>query len=595
MFRGGFRSATLETFALLAGIFCLAMAFDLQDGILLLGDVDDRLRALQIRQLLSGKGWFDLTISGIAMPQPYVSPWSRLIDGPYAAIAWSLSQVMATDRAVSIAFQIWPPALMLAFAGLSAGCMRKLMPEGARPASLHVIVAALAMSYAALEFAPGRIDHHNAQLVTLAAAAYGTLCWSAAGGVWLAVALTVSATIGLETLPLICTLWGALTLAWITRRPGAQEIFRAFSAVMAVLLPLATLVFSGPDVLFGVHNDIVSAPYVAAFAGFGLISAAAASFLPAVASIPLRLVSLAIPGSLLLFLIAVAMPGVLAGPYEIIDPLSRDLWLDHVAQEQSALLLLRMGLPFATFNLALQAVVILGAGMLAWKGLRAGQSAPAVVLAMGVAAFLANLEAFRFIRFPAALLPIFIPQLLAHFSSLPVDKQKRMGIRFAGAALAAGGIFQIIAVAMPVQREPDALDAADFLMNDTCSAADRKAMTSLPAGRYMVTPMVGLTILEQAGRGVEIAALSFHRASPGLRRMFEAFYLSEPHTRREVLAPFDYLAFCTYPAALKALFSAPEGSLFEALLNDGPGEAFVPKPVAGSQYLKLFAIDHNRL
>lgn len=593
--RRHFLTPRIETFAILVGVFCVVALFDLHDGVIFLGDIDDRLRALQIRQLLSGNGWFDLTIPGIAMPERYVSAWSRLIDAPYAATAWLLSHVMTNEQALSAAFNIWPPVLMLAFAWLSAQCIRKLMPEGRRPAPLHVLLAALAMTYATLEFVPGRIDHHNAQLVMLAAASYGVLCWSAAGGVWVAVALTLSLNIGLETLPMTAALWAGLALAWVAGRPGADVIFKAFSAAMIVLPALVTLLFSGSNVLFTVQNDVGSAPYVAAFSGFGLISAIAVKLLPAGASMPNRFMALAVPGSLLLVLIAITMPAILAGPYAGVDPISRSLWLDRVEQEHSIFLLLRKGVPLPTFNLTLQAVIILGAGLLAWRSMKAGQAAPAVVLAMGVVAFLANLEAFRFIRFPAAILPLFIPQLLSHFAAVAADRQRSLALLFGSVALATGVLFQTIAIAMPLQREPDMRDAADFLMSDTCSVSDRKAMKSLPSGRYMVTPMVGMTFLEQASPGVEIADISFHRAAPGLRRMFEALYLSGQAGRRQALAPFEYVAFCAYPDALKALFAPPPGSLFEALLNDRPIDALVPLPVAGSRHLKLYRIDHDRL
>ena len=157
----GSGSAKLSTFLILVFVFLAAAAYDLSDNVLFLGDIDDRLRAVQIRQLLSGKGWYDLTLTGIAMPAPYVSPWSRLVDAPYAAIVWALSHLVGTEQALAIAFNIWPPLLMLAFAWFSAGCMIRLMPRGGNVAPLHAFVAALAMISPALEFAPGRIDHHN--------------------------------------------------------------------------------------------------------------------------------------------------------------------------------------------------------------------------------------------------------------------------------------------------------------------------------------------------------------------------------------------------------------------------------------------------
>ncbi len=591
----GSGSAKLNTFLMLSLVFLAAAAYDLSDRVLFLGDIDDRLRAVQIRQLLSGKGWYDLTLTGIAMPDPYVSPWSRLVDAPYAAIAWVLSHVMGPEQALTIAFNVWPPVLMLAFAGFSAGCMNRLVPVDQGVAPLHALVAALAMISPALEFAPGRIDHHNLQLVLLAAASYGVLCWSAAGGILTGMALALSVTVGLETLPLIAALWSALALAWIAGRPGVHGVFRSFSATICVAAPLATLLFAGPPVLFSVQNDIFSEPYVVAFSGFGLISLVAAKVLQRNFSIALRFAALAIPGTALAVLIVLAQPGILAGPYGLIDPLTRELWLDRIDQEHSVLLLLRTGFLPTTLDLALQTTIILCAGVLTWRRFRAGQTACVIVLALGVAAFLANLEAFRFMRFPAAILPLFIPQMLAHLGLSPLAEQRKLVVSCAGVALVAGGLFQAAAFAMQVSREPDVLDASDFLMNDTCSAADRKAMKTLPAGRYMVAPATGLTFLEQAANGVNVAAIRFHRAAPGMRRMFDALYLSDAEARKAALTPFDYLAFCAYPETAKALFVPPAGSFFEALLNDKIPDGLLPIPVTGSRHLRLFRIDHARL
>ena len=425
----------LGAFLVLGAVFAAAAAYDLSDGVLFLGDIDDRLRAIQIRQFLGGKSWYDLTISGLSMPEPYISPWSRLIDAPYAGIAWILAHFLPFERALSAAFDIWPPVMMLAFAAFSAGCMVKLMPQGRPVKPLHVLVAALAMVYACLEFVPGRIDHHNMQLVTLAAASYGILCWSAAGGMLTAMAITLSVTIGLETMPLIAVLWAGLGFAWIFARPGANAIFRSFSIAIAILAPCVTLVFSGPGVLLGVHNDVFSAPYVAAFAGLALMSAGMTFLVPSEALWTRRLLALALPGAVLGALIVYSMPGILAGPYAIIDPVSRRLWLEHVDQEHSILFRLRSGVTPVALELALQVTIAWCAGVIAIRDLRAGRTGPAIILALGTAAFLANLDAYRFIRFPAATLPLFIPRLLDHLGGLPAIRQRNVIGASAGATV----------------------------------------------------------------------------------------------------------------------------------------------------------------
>src|ERR1700704_5482796 len=50
-----------------------------------LGDTDDAVRLVTVRELLGGAPWFDTTLPRIGAPQPPVSHWSRLIDLPLAA------------------------------------------------------------------------------------------------------------------------------------------------------------------------------------------------------------------------------------------------------------------------------------------------------------------------------------------------------------------------------------------------------------------------------------------------------------------------------------------------------------------------------
>ena len=113
----------LAVFTFLFISFVIVIAADMADGTLYLGDVDDRMRAIEINQFLGGKGWYDLTISGIALPETYVSPWSRLVDTPYALLAHFLSLVMAPQAALKIAFLVWPPVMLVGFIWFSANAM----------------------------------------------------------------------------------------------------------------------------------------------------------------------------------------------------------------------------------------------------------------------------------------------------------------------------------------------------------------------------------------------------------------------------------------------------------------------------------------
>ena len=74
-------TSLLRPFALAYGTSLLMVLADLADGRRFHADVDDQLRELQIRFLASAEGhWYDLTLPFVTTPDPYVSPWSRLID-----------------------------------------------------------------------------------------------------------------------------------------------------------------------------------------------------------------------------------------------------------------------------------------------------------------------------------------------------------------------------------------------------------------------------------------------------------------------------------------------------------------------------------
>jgi hypothetical protein len=71
-------------------------------------DNDDVLRLVQVRDLLSGKGWFDLTQMRLGLEGGTPMHWSRLIDLPIASLIlcshWSWIRSMAEATALFV----WP-------------------------------------------------------------------------------------------------------------------------------------------------------------------------------------------------------------------------------------------------------------------------------------------------------------------------------------------------------------------------------------------------------------------------------------------------------------------------------------------------------
>ncbi|HKC33385.1 MAG TPA: GtrA family protein, partial [Xanthobacteraceae bacterium] len=73
------------SFGTLVGLAWLVIATDLivrywAGTGLTLGDTDDAMRLVQLRDFLGGQGWFDLHQPRLGPPVGYDSHWSRLID-----------------------------------------------------------------------------------------------------------------------------------------------------------------------------------------------------------------------------------------------------------------------------------------------------------------------------------------------------------------------------------------------------------------------------------------------------------------------------------------------------------------------------------
>ncbi|KOF18494.1 hypothetical protein AC244_14125 [Ensifer adhaerens] len=127
---------------------------DLFDAPIHNGDIDDILRALQVQALLQDGGWLNPTIPGIHMPEPYISPWSRLVDLPYALIALTLQSTLGQDGALTVAFFVWPAIMAVLFCIGFVGVLGRIAPGRGEP-SPAISVIIFFMPYAVWEFTPG--------------------------------------------------------------------------------------------------------------------------------------------------------------------------------------------------------------------------------------------------------------------------------------------------------------------------------------------------------------------------------------------------------------------------------------------------------
>lgn len=570
----------------------LVVGLDLLDGKAYLIDVDDTLRAIEIRQFLSSGHWYDLTLPMIRMPEPYVSAWSRVVDFPYIAIAWLLSSVVEQERAVQWSFNAWPPAMLIVCCLLIFRILRGLQLDRLTINTHLAILVPLSMAGAILEFSPGRIDHHNVQILLLMAMLVGVVQWTRRGGILIGVTAALSIAVGLECTPLIVVLLGGIVVAWVLGAEGSDRMLCSSMISTSVATPIAALAFIGPTGFMSTQCDAFSAPYIYIAAALSLAAGLAALAIRPDASVWKKLFVLSAPGLLILLGFGSLFSACLTGPYNIIDPVSRHFWFDRIPQEQSFLFFFLDAKPVPIIDLAVEIIIAFLAFPYVMKQVRHGRSQEAIVFAVALSSIVCSLVLTRYVSFSAAFVPLLLPIATTWMLRL-LEGPNGFWAGTRALILAIAPIMTVTLVAyLTTPIQPRAMDTIDVMAVDRCLEDGSDILSRIPSGLVVAPTGLALAIAERAPPGLSVAGIPFHRASPGLRRTFLAFTSSDGAVRREALAPFDYVAVCHVPIQV----DAAQAPLYSALAADRgwPGLVRIGGVDQGTR-LRLFRIDHGRL
>src|SRR5262245_48154124 len=77
-----------------------------------LGDPDDAMRLFLVRDLMSGRGWYDQLVTRLQPPLGTHMHWSRLLDGLLAGLIWLFQRALTPAAAETAVRLIWPVALI---------------------------------------------------------------------------------------------------------------------------------------------------------------------------------------------------------------------------------------------------------------------------------------------------------------------------------------------------------------------------------------------------------------------------------------------------------------------------------------------------
>ncbi|MHA7969414.1 hypothetical protein [Rhizobium sp. CAU 1783] len=303
-------------------------------------DNDDAMRLVEVRDLLAGQSWFDLTQYRLGLEGGTLMHWSRLIDLPIATLILFFSLFFAPERAEATALLVWPLFLTIPMMIAIAVGARRI---GGAPAMLVALGLGALLVFTSNRFLPGAIDHHNVQLVLVAVIAAMLVdprkrAWSfALAGVACAIAIAI----GAETTPFVAAACLVVAALWAWNGEAFRPAARAFSLAVTIAISAVFFATVPPRLYTAVTCDSLSIGYygIAAVGGVLLLLS---SLLASGLGRPMRFAVLALDGVLVAAAALVLAPQCLQNPLNDLDPLLFTLWLDYVAEAQSVLGQLRI-------------------------------------------------------------------------------------------------------------------------------------------------------------------------------------------------------------------------------------------------------------
>lgn len=563
---------------------------------LLKGDNDDTMRLMEIRDWLGGQGWFDMMQYRILGPEGISMHWSRYVDLGISAILVPLSKVVPMDVAERLTLVIWPTlllALMVILVGLAT---RRILGPGA--AVMAMVMAVLWQPMGTLFFGPGRIDHHNVQMLTTAVMAFALIGRGDAlrRGLLAGAAAAFSLAVGLETLPLILVAGAMLLVRSACACRDADGVLTGFCLALVGAEVVLFLGQTGPGEWLVPRCDELAPPVLALS-----VIAGAACLLPLAARRWLRhpvarlAASAAITGLGVALCAPLLLP-CLTGPYGALPAEVRAMMTTQITEAQPGLVF--AGHNPATYNLLLTPVfaVIALTTLLLWsrrkarggaggEAIAAQDSAALQMLVLGAVGFLGSFIQIRMTNLTGCAVP-FLTGYVLH-----VLWQRRVaqpGARRSLALVAAALVLEVPAVvSLPVTTLIRAAMPQAILAdgrgkgNDCRNAVDLGALDVLPPARILTTLGLGAPLIATTHH-IGLAA-PYHRSAAAMWNGVFPFRSAENMLTAIRTSKPDYVAVCaTLDPTRQPEFAA-------ALMRGDPLAWLQPVPVAGTA-LKVYRV-----
>ena len=291
-------------------------------------DPDDIMRLVQVRDLLGGQSWFDVTQARVDAANGGVPMhWSRLVDVPLALVILALTPVLGSPTAESAALVIVPLFTLGLAMLLAARIAWRLI--GDEEATLTSLVVAISVPVL-FQLGPMRIDHHGWQIICALVAINGLMARSDRIGGWvIGASLATWLAISIEGLPLAAIIFAVLALRWLRDRGARMYLVTAMRSFALIGSALFGLTRGVSDLT--TYCDAVSPLHLAMFAWAALVFTFLSRFEPIPKGAVLAGFVLA-GGGAIAMLFASAPQCATGGGFAELDPLVAQYWHANVLE-----------------------------------------------------------------------------------------------------------------------------------------------------------------------------------------------------------------------------------------------------------------------
>ena len=347
----------------------LFLAFIGRDAIaaMKVGDPDDALRIVQVRDWLAGQSWWDVTQYRMNLPDGGPMHWSRLVDLPIAAAILLFRPWLGQAGAEQAAAAIIPLLTFGAVLGFYAAALRRLWCAAAALLGAATLFLVLPVTEQLL---PMRIDHHGWQLALFCLASWALFDpkQRVRSAAILGFAMALWMEISVEALPFALLFLGLIALRWLwpmqVDKRGAAQLVTAVSAFTAGLFALFAVTEkwgATPDYCDSLSPFHLSTAFMVAAVLTAGVALMQRRLLPS--SLPLKLALCAMAGLSGIAVLLVTAPQCAGDAFATLDPLVRSYWFERGAE---GLPLWQLPLQFSAQAFAGLAAGLLGCAWL-WR------------------------------------------------------------------------------------------------------------------------------------------------------------------------------------------------------------------------------------